>query len=230
MKIIKNKSKDDLIKSIADLFIYSIENLAKEQETISIGLVGGRSVVPLYQELAKINSPAWEKCHFFIVDERYVPIDDNESNYKLCKDILLNPLLHRNQIQDKYIHPMRTELSGDDTAKDYSEQFEKYAKKLDIAILSTGEDGHVGGIFPNKEYSNNTYDYFEDSPKMPPKRISITPNNLSETRIAFTLFLGEGKKDALNKFLNKQYERTTPQKVLDNIKDLIVVTDQIDVK
>lgn len=231
MKVIKNENVEELMKSTANFIIDEIEELAKTQEKISIGLVGGRAVAKLYSELATRETKAWKKCHFFMIDERYVPIDDDESNYKLAKETMLSPLLEKNQIQDEFLHPMRTDLPGEKAAQDYSKQFEEYAEPIDIAILSAGEDGHIAGIFPNKEYSDEVaYQYFEDSPKMPPKRISITPGALAMTKTAFTLFMGEGKKEALKKYLNSEYERTLPQEVLDSIKNNIIITDLINVK
>lgn len=229
MKIIKNKNTDELISSTANFIIDEIEELAKTKDKMSIGLVGGRSVAKLYEELSKKDSEAWKKCHFFMIDERYVPIDDEESNYKLVNETLLKRLLKKNLIRDDFLHPMRTDLQGPKTAKDYSKQFEEYANPLDIAILSSGEDGHIAGIFPGKEYSDDSaYEYFDDSPKMPPKRISITPKFLSKTKKAFTLFIGEGKKEALKKYLNKEHERTLPQKVLDLIKNNDIITNITD--
>lgn len=231
MKIIKNKNVEELMKTTATFIIDEMEELAKTQKKISIGLVGGTSVSKLYSELATRKSKAWEKCHFFIIDERYVPIDNKESNFKFAKETLLEPLLKKNLIQDEFIHPMRTELKGIQTAKDYSKQFETYAAPIDIAILSSGEDGHVAGIFPEKEYSDDiAYEYFEDSPKLPPKRISITPGALAMTKTAFTLFIGEGKKEALKKYLNSEYTRTQPQSVLDSIHNNIIITDLVNVK
>ena len=226
MKVIRNQNTDELIKNAASFVMDEIEELAKRQEKISIGLVGGTSVGKLYSELSKKDSEAWQKCHFFMLDERYVPINSEESNFKLAKKNLLEPLLKRDQIQDEYIHPMRTELSGEETATDYSNQFEEFAGKINIAILGSGEDGHIAGIFPGKEYTDEqAYEYFEDSPKMPPKRISIIPGALAMTKTAFVLFLGKEKKQALKSLLNST-EKTVPQQVLEDIENLIVITDQ----
>ncbi|MCF7866339.1 6-phosphogluconolactonase [Candidatus Woesearchaeota archaeon] len=230
MKIIRNSNKDQLIQNTASFILDEIEELAKTKQKIIIGLVGGTSVAKLYSKLSKKDNEAWQKCHFFVLDERYVPITSEESNFKLIKEKLLEPLLKRDQIQDEYIHPMRTELKGEETAKEYSKTFEEYAEKIDVAILSSGEDGHIAGIFPEKEYEEEqAYEYFEDSPKMPPKRLSITPGALAITSNAFILFLGEGKKEALKKLINSKGERTLPQQVIDDIKNVTIITDQINV-
>lgn len=231
MKILKDKNIDELIKLTSEIIMDDIEELAKNQEKIIIGLVGGRSVVNLYKELSKTDSLAWAKCHFFIIDERYVPLTDKESNYKLIKETLLDPLLKRDQIQDEFIHPMRTELPGEEVAKNYSEQFEVFAGHFDIAILSSGEDGHIAAIYPQKACNyTQTFEYLEDSPKPPGKRITATAKTLRKTSKAYLLFIGEGKKTALKKFFNDKTNLTCPQETLRAINDLTIITDQIDIK
>lgn len=231
MKILKDKNVNELFKLTANIIFDDINELAKKQDKIVIGLVGGRSVVSLYKELSKKDSPTWKKCHFFMIDERYVPIDNSESNYKLAKDTLLNPLLERNQIQEEYIHPLRTELSGKEAAEDYSNQFNEFASKFDIAILSSGEDGHIAAIYPNKECNYvDTFEYIEDSPKPPSKRITATSKTLRSASKAYVLFLGEGKHEALKKFLNNKTNLNCPEETLRAINDLTIITDQIGVK
>ncbi|MCF7871557.1 6-phosphogluconolactonase [Candidatus Woesearchaeota archaeon] len=226
MKLLKYPKREELIKHAASFITDEIEFLANQQEKIFIGLVGGTSTGKLYEELTKKNIKSWQKCHFFILDERYAPITSNESNYKTIKEKLLEPLLNKNLIQNKHVHRIKTELSGEKAAFDYSKKFEEFAGRIDIAILSSGEDGHVAGIFPEKEYTDKqAYEYFEDSPKLPKKRISIVPGALAMTKTAFVLFLGKEKKQALKSYLNNT-EKTIPQQILDEIENTIIVTDQ----
>src|SRR3989304_4783232 len=134
MPVIKGK---DWAKKGARKILEELERLSKKQDRVILGLVGGRSVVPLYKELAKLNSDAWKKVHVFMVDERRVSIKSKDSNYKLAKTILEKKI--------KNWHPYRDEKG----IVPYNNEFRREAVAFDIVILSSGEDGHVGALCPD---------------------------------------------------------------------------------
>jgi len=227
MKLIKLCNKE-LFEQGAKILVDKIAELEKQKEFITFGLVGGRSVAGIYEELAKKDLHAWKKTHFFLIDERNVPIDDIESNYKLVREHLLNPLLHRDQICEENIHPINTSLKPELAIHTYQRELEQYNNFLDIAILSSGEDNHIGAIFPNKKYpEKEQFAYFNDSPKPPKERFTATPELLSKTSTAIVIFLGESKKDALKHFLDNNIEKTLPEITLQKIRELIILTNQV---
>ena len=217
-----NKAFEQAVKQ----FMSDLAYLAEVQEKVVIGLVGGRSVAALYRMLAKVKSLAWNQCEFVILDERYVPLDSEESNFKLIQETFFEPLLKGNQISKDQIHPWNTSLEGNAVAQDYGIVLEQLGGSVDLAIVSTGEDGHIAGIFPTKDYSTDElYIYFEDSPKPPKKRLSITPYALAKAKKAYVLFVGEDKQKALHQFIESD-ERTNPQQTLDALQNVVIITDQ----
>ena len=102
----------------------------------------------------------------------------------------------------------------------------------DIVLLSSGEDGHIGAIYPNHHSFDDDAEMFitmDDSPKPPPKRMSISKKLLKKTGTAIILFKGDAKKDAYMKFLDKKTPvEGLPAKLVKDIDDLYVVTDQDD--
>jgi len=228
MKVIRDKSFEELSRLAATEVLIRIQELAILKNSVNLGLVGGRSVSEIYRALTENTTISWKKVHFFLLDERYVPLDDKESNYSLIKKDLFDPLLENNLITTKNIHPINTHANNpNDAVFEYEKILDQYDGKIDVAIISAGENGHVAAIHPGMYFNTKgTYKYIEDSPKPPPKRITITPETLSETSSAILVFKGEGKKEALKKFLNKpEAKRTTPEKTMHLIKDLIVITD-----
>lgn len=228
MRVIRDKNFEGLSKLAATEVLIRIQELAILKNSVNLGLVGGRSVSEIYHALTENTTISWNKVHFFLLDERYVPIDDKESNYALIKRDLLDPLLKKKLITTKNIHPINTYCANpEDAVFEYEKILNQYSGKIDIAIVSAGENGHIAAINPGMDFNiKGAYKYIEDSPKPPPKRITITPKTLSETSSAILVFKGEGKKEALKKFLNTpESKRTTPEKTMHLIKDLIVITD-----
>ncbi|MCC7574540.1 6-phosphogluconolactonase [Candidatus Woesearchaeota archaeon] len=227
MKLIKVNNENELSEKGADIIVSALKLLGEQKKFITIGLVGGRSVSRIYELLAKKELPEWTKVHFFLVDERNVPHEDKESNYHLLRKHLLNELINKGQITEENIHPVNTSLDANSAKNEYEKELNKYGGFFDIVILSSGEDNHVGAIFPNKNYpENEKFTYFNDSPKPPSERFTATPSLLSKTKLGIVIFSGLSKKDALKHFLNKQIEKSLPEKTLQKISELIILTDQ----
>lgn len=230
MKLIKVANNEELSEKGADIIVSKLKLLGKQKNLITLGLVGGRSVAGIYEALSKKDLPEWKKTHFFLVDERNVTHDDKESNYRLLKEHILDELLKRGQITTDNIHPINTILDPGSAKLEYEKELDRYGGFFDIAILSSGEDNHVGAIFPHKKYFDaEKFTYFNDSPKPPSERFTATPSLLSKTKTCLVVFLGASKKHALKHFLDENTDKTLPEKTLQKINEknnLIVITDQ----
>lgn len=171
-----------------------LKNLTQIEDKVVFAVCGGRSVAKIFDLLIKEDID-WNKIHFFMVDERRVSIDDEESNYKLLQDHLVSKV----NIPLENIHPYHY----DKDISEYENELKSIKERFDIVLLSSGEDGHLAGIYPNHHTVNNNGEYFmvfDDSPKLPPKRMSATRKLIERSRIAFLLFNGDGKKDAYDKY------------------------------
>jgi 6-phosphogluconolactonase len=108
----------------------------KEHSIFTVALSGGKTPVPFYQQLNKQNL-AWDRIHIFLVDERVVPLDHPDSNYRLIKEHLSNA---------KHIYAMTT-------AQDYEQTLIKFFNtklpRFDLIMLGIGEDGHTVSLFSN---------------------------------------------------------------------------------
>jgi len=227
MKLITISNSKILFEKAASIVASEIDTLSKKEDIITLGLVGGRSVEKIYEILAKKELLAWKKVHFFLVDERNVPNNNINSNYNLIYKHLIKKLLDRKQISKKNIHPINTKLSPNLAKREYAKELEKYKGYFDILIVSSGEDNHIAAIFPEKKYpKDEKFTFFNDSPKPPKERFTATPVLVSKTKICIVIFLGQEKKYALNHFLNKTNKKTLPERTLQKIKNLIILTNQ----
>ncbi len=217
-------TRKELEQKAAWLIADQITEMLKDQPTVVLALPGGRSVSGIFQRLREELVP-WDKVHIFMVDERLVPLTDKESNFLLVQEFLADALPKEN------LHPfMYDESLPDKGTKAYQEELDKYGGVFDIVLVSSGEDGHIAGLYPNHHSIANTESSFitmDDSPKPPSNRMSASRALLEESTLGIVLFFGESKKDALQHFFDNNFlVRQCPAKLISSLPAYMVLTDQ----
>jgi 6-phosphogluconolactonase len=159
-----------------------------------------------------------------MVDERLVPVDDKESNFRLINEAL------RNTIPTDNLHPFIYDKNSISCGiKQYEEEIKKYGGSFDIVLVSAGEDGHIAALYPNHPSINDTSEYYlyiDNSPKPPLKRMSASKNMILRSNIGIVIFNGEIKKDAYQYFINKEIDYINcPAKLISEIPESYVVTN-----
>ena len=108
----------------------------------AMALAGGRTPEPVYGELASGSSIDWTKVEVFFTDERAVPADHPDSNYRMVHWALLS----RVPIPARQIHRMEAERDDwDAAAREYERSL---PSRLDVLVLGMGVDGHTASLFP----------------------------------------------------------------------------------
>ena len=95
--------RKNLEEKAADIISESINKIAKDQEEVVLAIPGGRSVSGIFNQLKEKNIP-WKKVHIFMVDERLVPIDHKESNFKLAKESFIEELIKKGLLPKVWIY------------------------------------------------------------------------------------------------------------------------------
>ncbi|XP_071917198.1 probable 6-phosphogluconolactonase 4, chloroplastic [Coffea arabica] len=132
------------------------------------------------------ESVDWPKWSIFWLDERVVPLDSKDSNYKLAWDGLLKYVT----IPNNQIYAINDKLSPEGAAEDYEARLRDLVDRrilplsdasgfpsFDLMLVGMGPDGHVASLFPNRpqRYEKKRWvTYITDSPKPPPPRITLT--------------------------------------------------------
>ena len=175
-------------------------------------LAGGNTPRPLYRLLAKrpyVNDMPWERTHVFWGDERYVPADHQDSNFKMASDEMLSLV----KIGDRQIHRVPVEESTVEKAAAgyeakikqffeavYSDDEERLADpfpRFDLIILGMGGDGHMASLFPDspalKEERKWIAPVVEPSGKPPLPRVTVTIPVINNAVCVMFLVTGQEK-------------------------------------
>jgi 6-phosphogluconolactonase len=148
------RSADELSSEAAADIIRLLQAPLSSRGVASIALSGGSTPRNVYEKLGATNYAAqidWKKVHLFWGDERCVPPDTAESNYRMVKETLLSRIV----FPEANVHRIMAELPPERAALHYErlllEWFGIRAGQLptfDVFLLGLGEDGHTASLFP----------------------------------------------------------------------------------
>src|SRR5437868_11764703 len=157
----------------------------------SLVLTGGTTPKRCYELLAELDVQ-WGRVAVLFGDERCVPPDHPDSNYRMAKETLLDRVLPAS------VFRIPAELGPDEGADEYAEVVANVAP-LDFVLLGVGEDGHIASLFPGHPalQSDGLTVGIHDSPKPPPERVSITLEAFRDAGRVLILATGKGKADAV---------------------------------
>lgn len=209
IKVFENA--DELSKAAADIISeISIRSVEKKGK-FSLVLSGGSSPKQTYKFLthsAYKDKIPWDKTYLFWGDERFVPEDDPQNNYRSSKDILLKKI----SIPSNQILPIPTKGDPADCALQYEntiKEFFKSSKPLfDLILLGLGSNAHTASLFPHTEVLNENKrlvkEVFVEELKM--YRITMTAQLINSAKNILFLVFGEDKAEVASKVIEGNYD------------------------
>lgn len=194
-----------------------------------LGIPGGTSVSGIFDGFREMRVP-WQQILTYMVDERLVSQDSPECNFNIARKSFADSLTQRGILPPHHLHPFLYDPSQTDHGIGiYNADFQQNAGTFDVLLLSSGEDGHVGALYPgHPSVSNPAYGFFgmSDSPKPPAERMASSRSLLGMADTAVLLFFGEKKRDALKAFQDPNVPvANCPAKLVETIKQVYVLTD-----
>ncbi len=207
MKIDISKDRDELAQRAADWML----GVAQGTEgAFAVALSGGETPRGLYALLATppySQTFPFERAHWFWGDERFVPFDDSESNYRMAREALLD----RIPVPPENIHPVRTEnLSPEQSASLYERELRRFygSDQLDperplfaIELLGLGQDGHTASLFPGSSALRERQSWVAAVHVTQGARITLTYPALGSARNVAFLVSGFRKRAALRRLI-----------------------------
>jgi 6-phosphogluconolactonase len=192
--------EDALAPLAADYFV----RVARESGArFTVALSGGSTPRRLYRRLASEEYRGrvpWSRTHVFFADERPVPSEAEESNFRLANELLLS----RVPIPASHVHRMRGEARDlRAAAREYEWELSGVCgwaagtrePRLDLALLGIGDDGHTASLFPQTEALREEERWVVANyvPKLGAHRLTLTYPLLAAARQLAFLVAGAGK-------------------------------------
>jgi 6-phosphogluconolactonase len=171
----------------------------QENGRASIAVPGGTSPAPFFRTLAQADLD-WSKVRVTLTDERYVPLESDESNSRLLRQTFLQGRAAAAQ----FVMP-DLNASLEDAAKEWDAQI-RAAPAFDLVVLGMGEDGHFASLFPASPALVQGLNLDADCYALPaqdksPQRLSLTLRALTNTRHLVFLVGGATKREIIQNVL-----------------------------
>lgn len=210
-------------------YVIAAQNAAIDRHSVfRVAVSGGSLPKTLAQALlskgdgSRGDTVDFSKWEIFFADERCVPLDHEDSNYKLLKDELLDKI-PKEDFGEPKVYPIDEKYNHD--AQESADQYEKLLVSVfaardsvklplfDLLLLGCGPDGHTCSLFPEHPLLREVDAWclsISDSPKPPPKRITLSlPVVLHGAKIAFVA-TGAGKKEIFKQIFETEEGHALP--------------------
>jgi 6-phosphogluconolactonase len=182
-----------------------------------VSLSGGKTPESLYALLAGVPYRElidWTRVHAFWGDERCVPVEDLNNNYRQARELLLAHV----GVPTENIHRVRTELDPELAAEDYALVLRRYAEpplswpRFDLVLLGLGDDGHTASLFPGAPLEVDTPTLaVEAAPSDRSRwRVSLAPAVFNSSRRVVFLVQGAGKSKIVASVM---YGKSNPEQL-----------------
>jgi 6-phosphogluconolactonase len=210
----------ELFQAAATEFTTLALQAVQSRGRFSVALSGGSTPKTLYALLASGSLPniPWEKIFFFFGDERFVPPDHPDSNYRMAREAGLFA-----KVPDDHVFRLRTEEKDADTAAlQYEQTVQRFFglqpgefPRFDLVFLGLGPDGHTASLFPGTAALNeksrlvvaNWVDKFQTY------RITLTLPVLNRAACVLFLISGADKANIVREVLKNANANLPSQKV-----------------
>jgi 6-phosphogluconolactonase len=210
---------EEIVGSVVDRGLTQAAN----PHTFTCGLTGGSTAL-IFLGALREAAVDWSRITLYWGDERAVPPDHPDSNYGLAERLLLSPLSGR--------APHAERMPAD--LPDLNEAAHVYDTRLppalDLLILGVGDDGHICSLFPNHPAlgrSDPRVIAIEDSPKPPPRRLTITLPYVVASRQIWVVAVGPRKLPVLRHAMSRQNPSTPLDFAVSQAQAVTIFTDQV---
>lgn len=191
---------EQLAQAAAVRFVQDAKEAVINHNSFSVALAGGNTPRRVYELLATDTFKSqidWARVQLFFGDERCVPPNHPESNYRMVYETLISKI----SIPVENVHRMPGERKPDEGARFYEDELKSFFAGLawprfNLALLGLGEDGHTASLFPDSEALNQKSNWVvaTKAPRLRQTRITLTIPVFNHA--AHVVFLVTGKEKA----------------------------------
>jgi 6-phosphogluconolactonase len=172
-----------------------------------LALSGGSTPRRAYELAAELRAD-WSGVGLWWGDERCVPPDDEQSNFRLAREALLDRLAH----PPAAVHRIRGELEPEQAALRYDAELRGVT--FDLVLLGLGEDGHTASLFPHSAALGEEERLAVAVVRPDVPRVTLTPPALRAARQVVFLAVGEEKAEAVKRAFDAAPDPATPASLI----------------
>lgn len=226
------KNLDTLYKNAADTFVELSEKSIQKHGKFVVAVSGGSSPKAIFNLLATpeyADKIDWGKVYLFWVDERWVSLDDEKSNFKMTLETLLNKV----PVNKDQVFPMYKEgIEPEEYAKEYETEIRNVLGEkgiFDFILLGMGDDGHTASLFPGETVLDEKEKWVTAYYLKPQEmfRITLTEPIINKAENILIVTFGSSKKHALNEVLNGEYNpKLYPLQLIEKKDGVQIFTDE----
>ena len=202
-KVIICADRQALNVRAAELWVEICSEAIRARGQASVALSGGSTPKSLFELMATpewSRKVDWSKTHLFWGDERAVPANDPQSNYRMAKEAMISKL----SIPEANVHPVQTELGPQKAAEAYEKTLRQFFPgdawpQIDFNLLGLGENGHTASLFPHTKllHENKRWVAAECIEEVHMDRITMTAPAINHSRQIVFFISGASKADVV---------------------------------
>lgn len=207
---------DALSRLVCQRFVAHVQETLEKQDRFRVALSGGSTPKRLYELLSAEDLP-WSQIEWFWGDERNVPHEDADSNFRMVREALLD----RVAVPEANIFPVPVDVSDPaGAARGYDQTLQQaFAGNAfppwDLALQGIGDDAHTASLFPETKALGIEDAWFVENwvPKFDAFRYTLTAPAINSAKCIWFLVAGVKKKPAVDAVWNgpRQPERYPSQ-------------------
>jgi 6-phosphogluconolactonase len=171
-----------------------------KQGAFNVALSGGSTPRAAYEQLARDDAFPWDRTRWFFGDERFVPPDDGQSNYRMAREAML----HR--APEKNVYPVQTVgVTPQTAALAYESELNALRGTdalFDVTLLGLGPDGHTASLFPGSAMLDEQTRLTGVVEGLGQTRVTLTYPALDDSLHVAFLVTGAEKRDVLKRVLS----------------------------
>jgi len=199
------KDPETLLPALADFVIGRGQSAIDNSGRFDLMLSGGSSPRRLYELIVSSYAASldWSKVYFLFGDERNVPPEHKDSNYRMARETLFEPLA----IEQDHVFQFATALTPAKCAEAYEERIRKHFGnrdcEMDLILLGLGDNSHTASLFPHTKVLHEkkalVKECFVEEVGM--YRITVTAPLINKAKAVAFLVYGKGKAEAVHHIL-----------------------------
>jgi 6-phosphogluconolactonase len=205
-----------LARAVAERFVDFADRSVAARGRFLVALAGGSTPREAYGLLASdemVSWVDWSRVHLFWGDERCVPPEHPDSNYRMARQTLLD----RVPLPGENVHRIRGELLPERAADEYERELRALAAeqarpdtsggdevlRVDLVLLGMGEDGHTASLFPGTAAmeERSRWVVAQRGPAAGAWRVTLTPVVINAAANIAIVVSGSGKAERLRQAL-----------------------------